>query len=166
MNRKRLSVIAAMVLGASALSAASLISGHPRVIYNASASVPLGFYVVTPDKALRRGDLVLVHTPAQVRDLADRRHYLPRTVPMLKHVAALNGDVVCASGTMIFINGNWRAERESLDHLGRELPTWQGCRTLGAKDLFLLNPDVRDSFDGRYFGVVDRGLGIGKVRRL
>jgi type IV secretory pathway protease TraF len=32
------------------------------------------------------------------------------------------------------------------------LPAWKGCRTLRAGEVFLLNPNIPDSFDGRYFG--------------
>src|SRR3546814_5177245 len=38
------------------------------------------------------------------------------------------------------------------DRNGRSLPAWQGCRTLAAGELLLLNPDHPDSLDGRYFG--------------
>ena len=38
------------------------------------------------------------------------------------------------------------------DRIGRPLPVWQGCRRLAASQVFLMNPRVPDSFDGRYFG--------------
>ena len=38
------------------------------------------------------------------------------------------------------------------DHLGRPLPRWSGCHTLGPGEVFLMNPTVPDSLDGRYFG--------------
>jgi hypothetical protein len=34
------------------------------------------------------------------------------------------------------------------------LPVWQGCRRVQAGDIFLMNPDVPNSFDGRYFGPI------------
>jgi type IV secretory pathway protease TraF len=46
------------------------------------------------------------------------------------------------------------------------MPWWTGCRILNRDDVFLLNPDVPLSFDGRYFGVVDRSLIIGKAQAL
>ena len=48
---------------------------------------------------------------------------------------------VCGSGDAL--------DRARLD---RELPAWQGCRRIADGDIFLMNPDVRDSLDGRYFG--------------
>ena len=38
------------------------------------------------------------------------------------------------------------------DHLGRPLPRWNGCHTLSPSEVFLMNPTVPDSLDGRYFG--------------
>ena len=32
------------------------------------------------------------------------------------------------------------------------LPRWSGCRTLQPDEVFLMNPTVPDSLDGRYFG--------------
>ena len=45
-----------------------------------------------------------------------------------------------------------RCAAQSLDHLGRTLPRWSGCRTLQPDEVFLMNPTAPDSLDGRYFG--------------
>ena len=37
------------------------------------------------------------------------------------------------------------------------MPVWQGCRRIGDDELFLMNFDVPDSVDGRYFGPFPRG---------
>ena len=44
---------------------------------------------------------------------------------------------------------------EALEHdnLGRPMPVWQGCRTLGEGEYFLLQPHPY-SIDSRYFGPV------------
>lgn len=136
------------------------------LVYNPSESVPIGFYWITPARSAEVGDLVLMQTPASVAELADRRRYLPRHVPMLKYVAALKGDVVCASGDAISINGKAIARRQAKDHLGRVMPWWNGCERLGTDDLFVLNPLAPSSFDGRYFGVLSTRLILGKARRL
>jgi type IV secretory pathway protease TraF len=75
---------------------------------------------------------------------------------MIKSVAAMSGDSVCAQGRDILINGKPVATRLRVDHRGRHLPWWSGCRTLAAGDIFLLNRMAPTSFDGRYFGVVSR----------
>ena len=35
---------------------------------------------------------------------------------------------------------------------GRALPVWHGCRTIAPGEVFLMNPAVPDTLDGRYFG--------------
>ena len=46
------------------------------------------------------------------------------------------------------------------------MPVWQGCRTLGAGELLLLNPDHPDSLDGRYFGPLPASTVIGRATPL
>jgi len=36
----------------------------------------------------------------------------------------------------------------------RPWPSWQGCRVIAVGEIFLMNGQVRDSLDGRYFGPV------------
>ena len=97
--------------------------------------------------------------------LAAQRHYLPANVPLLKRVAAMGGDEVCALGQEIFVNGRWIGERRGFDRQGRPLPWWSGCERLRGGRLFLLM-NVPDSFDGRYFGPVDDTAIIGKATPL
>lgn len=135
----------------------------PMVVYNATASVPKGFYRVYAVKGLHRGDMVLMTTPASVRVLADHRRYLPKSVPMIKTVAALPGDEICAVGMTILINGRSVAIRQSHDGQGRPMPQWDGCRTLNPGEFFPLNPASPHSFDGRYFGAVPTALIRGQL---
>jgi conjugative transfer signal peptidase TraF len=135
----------------------------PRLVWNATASAPIGLYRVSPDSSIKRGDLVLVTTPISVRKLAADRNYLPTTVPLVKRIAGAEGDRICANGPAILINGNAVATRLGADRRGRPLPWWHGCRTLKADEIFLLMRDVPDSFDGRYFGSVNTSAVIGKL---
>ncbi|CAM5331827.1 Conjugative transfer signal peptidase TraF OS=Sphingobium scionense OX=1404341 GN=GGQ90_003448 PE=4 SV=1 [Sphingobium scionense] len=49
------------------------------------------------------------------------------------------------------------------DGRGRPLPVWQGCRTLRARELLMLNPDHADSMDGRYFGPLPASTVLGRA---
>lgn len=139
-----------------------LVRPAPRLIWNASASAPIGLWRVDPHARFRTGDMVLVRTPESVRRLAAARHYLPANVPLLKRIAARDGDDVCALGDAIFVNGTWVANRRIADKRGRPLPWWSGCELLrGGRVLLLM--DAPDSFDGRYFGPVDEASVIGKA---
>jgi type IV secretory pathway protease TraF len=51
----------------------------PLIIFNASASAPVGFYRGLPENPMRRGDLVLVETPASVRELAAQNDIIYRS---------------------------------------------------------------------------------------
>ncbi len=125
----------------------------PRLVWNASASMPVGLYWVSPGAQARRGDTVIARLPPALRRLAAERRYLPENVPLVKRVAAASGDRVCALGARILVDGKPVASRFAADRLRRPMPWWQGCRTLGTGELFLLMASVPDSFDGRYFGV-------------
>lgn len=148
------------------LLAASAFTLESRLlVWNATASVPRGLYLRAPS-APSKGDLVLAWLPAAVRALASERRYLPVGVPALKPVAAIAGDTVCALADGISINGTAVATRAVTDHLGRVLPSWHGCQTLTAAQVFLLSTYAPESFDGRYFGPSDIADVIEKVAPL
>lgn len=156
-----------LIAGASALTASPLVLRPvPRLLWNASASVPEGLYRVAPGSGPRMGELAVVSLPAAVRRLAARRRYLPSNVPLLKPVAAVGGARVCATGRFILIADRIVAERRRRDAAGRPLPWWNGCRTLTDNEIFLLGTHRPDSFDGRYFGPLPRAAVIGTARPL
>ena len=139
---------------------------RPALLWNASASSPVGLYGVSPADALRVGDLVVAWAPPEARQLAAERHYIPANVPLVKRVAAVGGDRVCAAGEAVFVNGRLETLRLERDPSGRAMPWWAGCETLGEGDLFLLVPDVPQGFDGRYFGISRRQQIVGRARLL
>ncbi len=138
----------------------------PRLVWNASASAPVGLYWVRPGARISRGDMVIARTPPAVRHLAAVRRYVPENVPLVKRVAGAAGDRICAAGAALTVNGRRVAMRRAIDGQGRAMPWWQGCRTLKAGEYFLLMADVPDSFDGRYFGITSSADLIGKARLL
>ena len=152
MMRRRKFIFALTGLSA-ALTLSSLVSTwQPRLIWNASASVPIGLYFAQPMGRLNVGDLVAVTPPEKLDGFLAKREYLPRGVPLIKHVLALPGARVCRKGATIFVGGKPYGQVRERDQRGRSLPRWQGCHLLGDGEIFLMNPDVPDSFDGRYFG--------------
>ena len=158
--RLRTFVAIGATLAAVAVLATLFWPPRPLLLWNASASSPVGLYGVEAFSAIRPGEWVIAWPPAWARQLADKRHYLPSDVPLVKPVAAAPCDRVCAVGEAIFVNGRLRARRRRLDGAGRRLPWWTDCITLGEEQLFLLSPEA-DSFDGRYFGVTRRSEIIG-----
>jgi len=98
--------------------------------------------------------------------MAAARGYVPSGVPLVKQVAAIEGDRVCAVGETLFVNGKIAAFRQAHDRNGRGLPWWTGCRVLGPGELLLLMPASALSFDGRYFGVSQESDVIGRARLI
>lgn len=110
--------------------------------------------------------MVIAPLAEPYRSLAATRHYLPANVPLVKRVAAMPGDRVCARGNLIFVNGRPVAARLRFDAHSRAMPWWHGCLRLRATQLLLLMTDSPASFDGRYFGASDRGHLIGRAHAL
>jgi conjugative transfer signal peptidase TraF len=151
------------ILAVTALGVTVIARPIPRLIWNVTASAPVGLYRVMPATDLRRSDYVLAWLPHAARQLAAARGYLPVDVPLVKRVAALAGDTVCREEARVTINGIAVATALAADNFGRPLPHWSGCRTLGQTQVFLLMPSVPDSFDGRYFGPIATSAIIGKL---
>ncbi|MBB5708423.1 conjugative transfer signal peptidase TraF [Sphingopyxis panaciterrulae] len=151
---------------AAALAATLFAPPRPRLLWNASASAPVGLYGVGEVAPLARGDMVIARLPVEFRLFAARRHYLPANVPLVKRVAAVPGDEVCAAGARVMVNGRLVARRLDRDGAGRPMPWWSGCTELGTGEVFLLMTDSRASFDGRYFGVSEAGDIVGKARLI
>ncbi len=147
------------------LAAPLVLDPPPRLVWNASASAPLGLWAITPGAAIQAGDSVLVEPPPAARRLAAQRHYLPANVPMIKTVAAVSGDEVCAVDAEITVNDRRVATRRLADRRGLKLPWWRGCQRLSRGQVLLINP-APESFDSRYFGPVEGGAIIGRARLL
>ena len=124
MHRRGLSLLAATA-GVTFLGVSVLAHPAPWLVWNASASAPLGLYWIMHDQAFSRGDLVLAEPPDTARRLASERGYLPADVPLVKRVAGLSGDTVCGAGVAIIINGRQVAERLSAE-LVRATPSGLG----------------------------------------
>lgn len=156
--------LCATAVPAVALAVASLIDVPPRLVFNASQSAPIGFYWVA-DEPANRGDYVLVRVPERVQNLVETRRYLPPGMPMIKRVAGINGDLICRREQEILVNSVTVAIAKRVDSASRKMPMWTGCHVLRWRQVFLLQ-DHPKSFDGRYFGSVDRCLIIGRARHL
>jgi len=161
MMRVGIVTISGMVVAAVGLSI--VLPPAPRLIWNASASVPIGLYAVRPIGVLHADELVVVKPPPQLAAFLAGRGYLPQGVPLLKHIAALSGQTVCRGGRTITVDQTALGEALDRDRRGRTLPEWHGCRRIAQGAVFLMNARVRDSLDGRYFGVLPAATIIGQA---
>ena len=99
-------------------------------------------------------DLVIAIPPEPLAAFLAGYGYLPRGVPLIKRVMALTGQTVCRQALMIMVDGINVGTAQARDSMGRPLPEWQDCRVIGDGEIFLLNPEVPGSLDGRYFGAL------------
>ena len=143
----------AMIAGLTGLTATITVIPRPIFVWNVSASAITGLYFVSGRSGLERGDMAALWLPPHARRLAAERRYLPQNIAAIKRVVAVTGDSVCALGTRISVNGKWIADRHAVDGKGRPMPWWQNCKRLGKDELFLLNEEAANSFDGRYIGI-------------
>ena len=165
--RSRLRIVLAgfAAVGLAALAWAALL---PRLIYNPSDSVPVGWYRVQPidhraaslPRRLEVGSIVLTRLPADAAALAAQRGYLPAHVPA-QAWGAVAPQHVCIVARQVRIDGVPTAAALPADRLGRPLPSWQHCRPLAEGELFLLSVTNPASFDSRYFGPVSASAVIG-----
>lgn len=136
------------------------------LLYNPSASAPRGWYLRRPVQELRSGALVLAHLPPATAAFAERRGYLPSSVPLLKRVGAIAPQHVCVRGGTVRIDSRTVGHARSRDGVGRPLAAWPDCRALRPGEVFLLAAGSAASFDGRYFGPVPRSAVFGEAMPL
>jgi conjugative transfer signal peptidase TraF len=148
----RLAPLLIAVMAIVVITATARRQDVPPYVWNLTPSVPRGLYAVEPLRCLCVTTLVVVQPPPALASLLDHGGYLPRGVPLLKRIFALSGQTACRIGTQISVDGIAVAPARERDGRGRPLPSWQGCRVIGNDEVFLMNWDEPDSFDGRYFG--------------
>lgn len=164
--RRRTAILLLAIIGIAWVASSGLFELPVRVVYNASDSVPPGWYRIDPYVLPRVGDLVLVRLPSEAAQLASQRGYLPIEVPMLKPVFAAPPQHACTIGSRLVVDGATAVEARAYDRRGRPMPQWRGCRPLVDDELLLLSPSHADSFDSRYFGPVSTNAVLGTAHRL
>ena len=133
-RRRTLMVTALAVIG---IAAASTVETPTKLIWNSTASAPVGFYTVEPADRIEVPELVAVIPPEPLAHFMVERGYVGRGVPLLKRVLGLPGQRVCRTGRAITVDGI---------EMGEALE--------------------RDSLDGRYFGPIPANSVIGRARPL
>ena len=152
-----------IAFGVVSLVAPAFLQPHRMIVWNASASVPVGLYLLETTDERYVSELVAVVPPEPLASFLAAGDYLPRGVSMLKHVLALPGQTVCRDGRVVTVDKVAVGMALERDRQGRALPVWQGCRVVAEDTLFLMNSRSADSLDGRYFGPLPRSAVTGRV---
>ena len=143
---------------------------RPKILYNPSASAPIGYYAVSSKETLKMGDQVALYAPDWARLLADERDYLPYDYPLIKTIIGHDGDRFCGADGFVSGPNGAAITRLLRDRLDRELPSWQGCLVLSPDEYFVISAEIEAGidygFDSRYFGPVSEDLILGRVEYL
>jgi type IV secretory pathway protease TraF len=165
MAKKRRKIILAMAaLGIAFLAVKPLINPVPVVIWNASESVPIGWYFVAKRQP-RIGEIAAIKPTDWVQIYASSRGYLPQDVWLLKPIYAVHPSIICRFRSHVFVDGKYVAKAKRRDKMHRLLPMWNGCKPLTSTQYFVLGRH-RDSFDSRYFGLIEKHQVVGTAISL
>lgn len=132
---------------------------------NTTGSIPVGLYW-TSGKPAGKGDYVLVcPPPLEVFDMAKERGYLGAGFCpggygyLMKQIVAAKDDKVTVADEGVRVNGRLLPFSVPLkvDRAGRPLPRYQAdSYTLNEPQVLLMTDRNPFSFDGRYFGPLNR----------
>ena len=161
MRRTTIIVVSALAIASVLGANRSILS--PKLVWNASASVPVGLYRIDDGKRASAGDLVAIKPPCWLAAFLADRGYLPNGALLLKRILAVPGQVVCRNRLTMSVDGNEVGMARERDRVGRALPGWLGCRRIPVGAIFLMNRQVQDSLDGRYFGPLPTDQIIGRA---
>ena len=157
-------VVATTIIGTWMIAMAALCYAI-GVRINTSPSIPLGLYW-TSSLPLTKGAYVLF-CPPQVGVIAEARArgylssgFCPGDYGyMMKKILAVKDDTVVISDTGVSVNGTLLPFSVPLnkDKAGRPLPRYQSTNfVIGNSELLLMSDRSGTSFDGRYFGPINR----------
>jgi type IV secretory pathway protease TraF len=138
------------------LAVKPFINPVPLVVWNASESVPIGWYFVEK-RQIKPTDRVQIY--------AAERGYLPQDVWLLKLVSASHPSIICRFGAHVFVDGKLATKAKRMDRKHRLLPVWKGCIALSSTQYFVLGRH-HDSFDSRYFGPIEQRQVVGTALSL
>lgn len=127
---------------------------------NFTDSMPHGIYQIVPGQP-SRGDLITFSLDAAnpYFNISLERHYLGLNGnrPLLKILAGLPGDSIEISTDGICINSKLlpSTQARTTDRHGRRLPIFLKSTVIPSAKGLALSTYTENSFDGRYFGLVD-----------
>ncbi len=139
---------------------------------NTTPSIPVGVYQLTDDPIGKGSYVYFCPPPAPVFDMAKERGYIDGGYcpggygHMMKKTFAAKGDVVAIGADGVHVNGLLLplSVPALADGAGRLLPSYQAALVLGSAEILLMADRNGSSFDGRYFGTINRTQIEGVIR--
>jgi conjugative transfer signal peptidase TraF len=141
---------------------------------NATPSIPVGVYRLTNDPLTKGAYVFFCPPPAPVFDMAKDRGYLSAGFcpggygHLMKKILASKNDVVAIGKDGVHVNGRLLplSAPKLADGAGRRLPHYEASWVLGSAELLLMSDSNSGSFDGRYFGSINRQQIEGVLRPI
>jgi conjugative transfer signal peptidase TraF len=138
-----------------------------QIRFNYSKSMPLGFYKISENSPIKRGDTVsfcLEENNLYAQLVKDRKYLGAGTCPtnlqpLLKIVGGVPGDLVEFTDTGIFVNGQKikNSIRPLVDSKGRKMPpSLLGNGFIPKGFVLVVSFDSELGFDSRHFGLIPK----------
>jgi conjugative transfer signal peptidase TraF len=131
---------------------------------NTTPSIPDGIYWLINDPLIKGAYVYFCPPPSSVFDMAKDRGYIsPGFCPggyghLMKKILATQNDLVSISKDGVQVNGRLLSLSSPFqtDGAGRLLPVYENSWVLGSDEFLLVSDSNKGSFDGRYFGSINR----------
>ncbi|MDX2165048.1 MAG: conjugative transfer signal peptidase TraF [Gammaproteobacteria bacterium] len=140
-------------------------------IINVSPSEPLGIYKIKRNVQFQRGDIVAVCLPSKIQQIGLKRAYLlpgircGETAPLIKTIIAMPGDIVILKDDEIIVNDKILPYgTKNFDSEGRKLAKFSRGIYKNINKYWLIGVSSPDSWDSRYWGMVDKKYLLYKVQ--
>lgn len=135
-----------------------LLSGKlpvPKIfVYNRTASLPVGWYLILPSQSYQLGDIVVFQAPEKAKELAIQRGWFSEGELMMKRIGALeNMSYRIDENGQFYVEKTYMGQTAIADRYNRPMPQLRGTFTVGP-GTFLPVSKNPNSFDGRYYGSV------------
>jgi conjugative transfer signal peptidase TraF len=154
-----------------------ILSGLAKAIgirLNTTPSIPVGVYRLTNEPLGKGAYVLFCPPPAAVFDMAKARGYLGAGYcpggygQMMKKILAIQYDVVSIGTDGVRVNGQLLPLSAPIkaDGAGRPLPDYKASWVLGSTEVLVMSDSNSGSFDGRYFGPIQRLQIQGVIRPI
>jgi conjugative transfer signal peptidase TraF len=139
---------------------------------NTTPSIPVGVYRLTYEPIVKGMYVLFCPPPDPVFDMAKARGYLGAGFcpggygHLMKKILAVKDDVVAIGINGVQVNGQLLPLSVPIkaDGAGRPLPGYEASWILGSAEVLVMSDSNRGSFDGRYFGSIQRSQIEGIIR--
>jgi conjugative transfer signal peptidase TraF len=139
---------------------------------NTTPSIPVGVYQLTNEPIEKGAYVLFCPPPSSVFDMAKARGYLGAGFcpggygHLIKKILAVTDDVVAIGPDGVQVNGQRLPLSAPIkaDGGGRPLPGYEASWVLGGSEVLVMSDSNSGSFDGRYFGPIQRSQIEGVIR--